>query len=360
MKVGIIGLEYAGKKGLFALLTGIKKPDGYQQTREEIGIVDVPDERIDYLAKFYNTEKKTYSKIEFSLLPSIEKGDKALDGGVPAGAGKALLEAKEVDMFAVVVRQFADSNVFHPLGGVDIVRDYQIIKDELIFADLFMVETRIERIEKQSKTKNAAQIEKEKSLMVKLKANLEKGVFLNKVALSQDELKEIKSLSFLTLRPIFVVVNCDEDKLHENFDFADKENEIKSINISIKIEGEVQQLDEKSKAEFLETMSLTETSLNRLIKFSYNFGNLISFLTAGPKEVRSWTIRKGSNAVKAAGTIHSDMEKGFIRAEMISFEDLKKVGSEAEAKKLAYYRLEGKEYVVQDGDIADIRFNISK
>ncbi|OGS20636.1 MAG: hypothetical protein A3J83_05630 [Elusimicrobia bacterium RIFOXYA2_FULL_40_6] len=351
MKVGIIGLEYAGKKSLFSLLTGIKR-DGYQQGKEEIGVVNVPDERIEYLAKFYNTEKKTYSKIEFNLLPSIEKGSQE--------KSKALLEAKEVDMFAIVVRQFTDDNVFHPLDKIDIVQDYNVIKDELVFADLFMVETRIERIEKQSKTKNATQIEKEKSLMVKLKDNLEKGVFLNKVNLTLDELKEIRSLSFLTLRPIFVIVNCDEDKLQTNFDFSDKANDIKSINISIKIESEVQQLDEKSKAEFLETLSLTETSLNRLIKFSYNFGNLISFLTAGPQEVHSWTIRNGDPALKAAGAIHTDIERGFIRAEMISFEDLKKAGSEAEARKLALYRLEGKEYIVKDGDIADFRFNVSK
>ncbi|MCX5782801.1 MAG: DUF933 domain-containing protein [Elusimicrobia bacterium] len=348
MKVGIIGFEFAGKKSLFSLLTGIKK-ESHLLAKKELGTVDVPDERIEYLAKYYRTEKKTYSKIEFSLMPSL-KNDSEEDKEV-------LLAAKEVDMFCIVVRQFFDESVFHPQGKIDFVRDYNKIKDELLFADLFLVEIRLERINTQSKTKKSSANDFEKDLMLRLKDALEKGIFLSALKLDGDLLKIAKGLNFLTLKPIFVVVNCDEDKLIHKFELH---KGVKSINISIKIETEIQMLDEKSKLEFLSALSLNESSLNRLIKFSYEFGNLISFLTAGPKEVHSWTIEKGTKAHESAGVIHSDIEKGFIRAEVINFEDFKKAGSETKARESDFYRLEGKGYIVKDGDIMDFRFNVSK
>ncbi len=348
MKVGIIGFEFAGKKSLFSLLTGIKK-DSHLLVKKELGTVNVPDERMEYLAKYYATEKKTYSKIEFNLMPSL-RNDSEADKEV-------LLAAKEVDMFCIVVRQFSDENVFHPLGKIDPARDYNKIKDELLFADLFLVETRLERIISQSKTKKASDNNIDKDLMLRLKEALEKGVFLSALKLEGDSLKIAEGLNFLTLKPIFAVVNCDEDKLTQKFELQEG---VRSINISIKIETEIQMLDEKSKIEFLSALSLNESSLNRLIKFSYEFGNLISFLTAGPKEVHSWTIEKGTNAHESAGAIHSDIEKGFIRAEVINFEDFKKAGSENKARESGFYKLEGKDYIVKDGDIMDFRFNVSK
>jgi len=346
MKVGIIGLEYAGKKSLFSLLTGIKK-DGYQQAGQEIGIVNVPDERIDYLAEFYSTKKITYSKIEFYLIPSLKKDSQE--------RRKALLEAKEMDMFAVIVRQFNDDNVFHPEGKIDFKRDYSIVKDELIFADLFFVDTRVERLENSMKSKKTDLSVKELELMKKIKVHLESGNYLNTYKFTVDELKFIRTYNLVTINPVFAVINCDEDKINTEFEI---DNAVKAINMSIKIENEIQQLDVPAKKEFMDTLGIKESSLNRLIKFAYNYGDLISFITAGPSEVHSWTIKNGTTALKSAGVIHSDLERGFIRAEIVNFEDLKSAGSEAKAKETAKYHLEGKEYIVKDGDILDIRFNV--
>ncbi len=346
MKVGLIGLEFAGKKTLFNLLTG-KKSDTHSINKEEVATVNVPDERIEFLEKFYNSKKKIYSQIEFHLLPSIKKESKETQ--------KALTEAKEVDMFGIVLRAFHDDNVFHPYNRVDPALDYEIIKNELIFADLFLIETRLERLEKQMRAKKEEHLLKEKEILLKFKEQLENNEFLNKVKLREDELKIVRGFQFLTLKPIFTIINCDDTDLNKEFNI---DKDIKGINISIKIESEIAELDEEERKIFLEDLGIKESSLNRLIRFTYDYGNLISFFTAGEKEIHSWQIKKGTTAVKAAGVIHSDFEKGFIRAEVISFEDLKKAGSEAAAKKEGLYRLEGKDYIVQDGDIIIFRFNI--
>ena len=346
MKVGLIGLEFAGKKTLFNLLTG-KKSDTHSINKEEVATVNVPDERIEFLEKFYNSKKKIYSQIEFHLLPSIKKESKETQ--------KALTEAKEVDMFGIVLRAFHDDNVFHPYNRIDPVLDYEIIKNELIFADLFLIETRLERLEKQMRAKKEEYLLKEKEILLKFKEQLENNEFLNKVDLREDELKIVRGFQFLTLKPIFTIINCDDTDLNKEFNI---DKDIKGINISIKIESEIAELDEEERKIFLEDLGIKESSLNRLIRFTYDYGNLISFFTAGEKEIHSWQIKKGTTAVKAAGVIHSDFEKGFIRAEVISFEDLKKAGSEAAAKKEGLYRLEGKDYIVQDGDIIIFRFNI--
>jgi ribosome-binding ATPase len=346
MKVGIVGLEFSGRKTIFGLLTGIKK-DGYSAGREEIGVVDVPDERIEELAKYYNPKKKTFTKIEFNLLPPVKKGSDEKNN--------VISQSKDVDMFAVIVRDFKDENVFHPEDSVSPVRDFGTIKDEFVLADLMLVETRLDRLQKQLKTKATDQGTKEKALMEKLKSSLENGIFIKNIELDADSRKIINNLSFVTTKPIFAVVNCDEDKLKNGFNFTDG---VQSVNISAKMEAEIQELDAAAKKEFLSSLGIEETSLNRLIRSAYQYGNLISFLTAGADEVRSWTITAGSTAQKAAGAIHSDIEKGFIRAEVVSFEDFVKSGSEAEAKKLGLYRLEGKEYIVKDGDIIEFRFNV--
>lgn len=346
MKVGIIGLEFSGKKSLFSLLTG-KSSDSFVQTKELVGAVNVPDERVEFLESFYTSKKKIYSQIEFHLIPSIKKDSKETK--------VALTEAKDVDMFGILIRQFTNPNVFHPFESIDVMRDYNIIKDELILADLYLIETRIERIDKQIKAKKTDLLEKEKILVLKLKEYLENGTFLNKIDINESDSKIIKGYQLLTLKPIFVIINCDEDKLKENYTLPD---EVKSLNISVQIENEIQQLEEKERQEFLKSLDLKETSLNRLIKFSYSFGNLIAYFTAGDKETHSWTIQNGTTAQKAAGVIHSDFEKGFIRAEIVHFDDLKRAGSEAEAKKMGLYRLEGKEYIVKNGDIIIFRFNV--
>lgn len=343
MKVGIVGFEYAGKKSLFSLLTGIKD----ETSSKKVGVVHVPDERIDSLAAFYTSKKKVYSQIEFNLLPSIKKGSD--------DNKKVLMDAKLMDMFAVVVRQFPDENVFHPSGSVDALRDYEDLKNEFIFADLYLVETRIDRIDKELRAEKKDLLVKEKEILEVFRKHLEGGLYLNSVAVEEDKMKLVRSLSFLTMKPIFAVVNCDESKVNDEFKFPDN---VKAITVSVKIESEIQQLDENTKKEFMGTLGLKEPSLNRLIKFAYSYGDLITFFTAGDKDSHAWTIKKGTPALRAAGAIHTDIEKGFIRAEIVHYDDLIRAGSEAEAKRQGLYRLEGKEYIIKDGDITVFRFNI--
>ncbi|MBU1078424.1 MAG: YchF family ATPase [Spirochaetes bacterium] len=346
MKAGIVGLEFAGKKSLFSLLTGIGE-DHPSGKKKEIAAINVPDDRVDFLTRLYDSKKKVYSQIEFDLIPSIKKESK--------DTNQALIEAKEVDLFAVVLRQFKDENVFHPLESIDLVRDFDIIKNEFILADLIQIENRLERIEKQLKTIKKDLLIKEKDLLIRLKEKLEAGIFLNKVEINEDESRLVRGFKMLTLKPIFIIINCDEDKLNDRFDLFEDH---KTINISVKIENEIQQLEEEERKEFFHSLNIEEASLDRLIKFTYNYADLLSYLTAGEKETHSWTIQNGMTASQAAGVIHSDFEKGFIRAEVIHFDDLKKAGSEAEAKKQGLYRLEGKDYIVKDGDVIIFRFNV--
>lgn len=343
MKVGIVGLEYAGKKSLFSLLTGVKD----ENLMRKVGTVNVPDERVDSLADFYKSKKKVYSQIEFNMVPSIKKNSD--------DTKKTLADAKLMDMFAVVARQFKDENVFHPDGSPDVQRDYDAVKNELIFADLYLAETRLERIEKELKSDKRDVLLREKEILESFKASLENGAYLNSLKIEEEKLKIVRSLNFLTMKPIFVIVNCDEDKVGQEFKFPDGAS---SIAVSVKIENEIQQLDENSKKEFLGALGLKEPSLNRLIKFAYSYGSLITFFTAGEKDSHAWTVKQGTTALKAAGTIHTDIEKGFIRAEIVHYDDLLRAGSEAEAKRQGLYRLEGKEYIIKDGDIAVFRFNI--
>lgn len=346
MKVGIVGLEFAGKKSLFSLLTGIEEGQTFSN-KKEVGVVNVPDERIDYLTDFYQSKKKVYSQIEFDLIPSIKKESQETN--------KALIEAKEVDLFALVLRQFKNDNVFHPFDKIDLKHDYEVIKNEFILADMILVENRLERIEKQLKAKREDHLLKEKELLISLKQVLDEGQLLNSVELKEEEKRLIKGFQLLSQKPMFIIINCDEDQIKNDFNQFD---ECRTMNISVQIEKEIAQLAEDEKDEFLKSLGLKESSLNRLIKFAYNFADLISFITAGEKETHSWTIHNGTNAQGAAGAIHTDFEKGFIRAEVIHYNDLKEAGSEAEAKKRGLYRLEGKEYIVKDGDIIIFRFNV--
>jgi ribosome-binding ATPase len=343
MKVGIVGMEYAGKKSLFSLLTGVKD----ENLMRKVGTVNVPDERVDSLSDFYKSKKKVYSQIEFNMVPSIKKSSD--------DTKKTLADAKLMDMFGLVVRQFKDENVFHPDGKPDVLRDYDTVKNELIFADLYLVETRLDRIDKELRSEKKDLLLKEKEILESFKASLEKGLYLNSLKIEEEKMKIVRSLNFLTMKPIFVIVNCDEGKVNEEFAFQDG---VKSITVSAKIENEIQQLDENSKKEFLGALGLKEPSLNRLIKFAYSYGSLITFFTAGEKDSHAWTVKQGTPALRAAGAIHTDIEKGFIRAEIVHYDDLIRAGSEAEAKRQGLYRLEGKEYIIKDGDIAVFRFNI--
>ncbi len=346
MKIGLVGLENAGKTTLFNLLTGIKG-ESHHTGSSEIGVVNVPDERLDFIYNVYKPAKKVYTHIEFYKVPSITKESEETK--------KALLSVKEADIIALVIRKFKDENIYHPLGNIDMKRDFNIIIDELILADLYIIETRLERIETQLKSRKEETLLKEKELMLKLKEQLEKNQMLNTIQFSEQEQKILRGYNFLTLKPIFAIINCDEEDLQKEFELP---LNIKKINISIKIESELIALNESERQEYLNLLGVNEPGINRLIKISYSCGNLITFFTINEKEARSWAIKKGTTALKAAGVIHSDFEKGFIRAEVIHFDDFKKAGSEQEARKQGLYRLEGKDYIVQDGDIIKFRFNV--
>lgn len=338
MKVGIIGLESSGKKSLFRLLTG---GDG------EIGTVNVPDERVKALTEMHQSKKTVFSQIEFDLISSIKKDSEETK--------KALMEAREVDMFAMVIRQFTDPNVFHPLEAIDLKRDLNILREEMLLTDMLLIETRIKKIDKLLKARSEGILQREKELLLKMKAFLDEGKFLVNMDINLEEELIVRGFKLLTLMPVFIIINCDEDKLKDDFGLSDI---FPSMNMSVKIESEIQQLDETERKEFLDSLGLEDSGLNRMIKFAYGFGDLIAFLTTAETETHSWTIKNGYTARKSAGTIHTDFEKGFIRAEVIHYDDLIKAGSESEAKKQGLYRLEGKEYIVKDGDVILFRFNV--
>jgi len=345
MKVGIIGFEYAGRRSLFSLLTGIP----YQTVcRQEgcVGAVSVPDQRVDRLAQMYASRKKTYTQVVFSLLPPVRVDS--------AENRAAIAEARDVDLFAIVVRSFTDASVFHPRGTVDPVRDFEGVRSEMLFADLYLAETRLERIAKQERVKPGEVNQLEKKTLLQFKEHLEGGGMLNTLTVDEAALRSVRSLQFLTLRPVFVVINSDEGDTTA----TPMPGGVHTICMPVKIEAEIQQLPEHERREFMDSLGITESSLDRLVRFAYQAGDLQTFITAGEKETRSWTIRRGATALEAAGTIHSDFEKGFIRAEVVAFDDLIAAGSETEAKKRGLYRLEGRDYVVRDGDVMLFRFNV--
>jgi len=345
MKIGIIGLEYAGRRSLFSLLTGVPYETVCRQA-ECIGAVPVPDRRVDFLAELYGSRKKTYAQVIFSLFPPIHTSDPQ--------RRTTVADTRGVDVVAIVVRGFTDTSVFHPGGTVDPVRDCATVLSEMVFADLCLVETRLERIEKQERARPADVDLLEKKTLVRFKEHLESGGMLNALSVSGAELRAIRSLQFLTLRPVFAVVNCDDGSALAPTMPAG----LRAISVPVKMEVEIQQLPAHERRAFRESLGIAESPLDRMLRFAYELGNAHTFITAGEKETRAWTIRRGATALEAAGAVHSDFAKGFIRAEVVSFEDLMAAGSEVEAKRRGHYRLEGRDYVVRDGDVIVFRFNV--
>ncbi len=346
MRAGIIGLEYSGRKTLFSLLTGIDVAS-IKPGKEIFGAVNVPDPRVDCLADLCGSKKKRYSQFEFNLLPPVKKDSE--------DTRRTLAEARFADMFVVVVRSFTDSSVFHPLERVDPSADYELLRDELILGDLYIAENRLERVEKLLNSKKDDDLAAEREALKRAIALLEEGKMLHGLEFTPGVAKTIKGYQFLTLKPIFVVVNCDEDALGKQIDLG---KGIHSIPISLKIEAEIGQLEGSERAEYLDSLGLETPATERLIRFCYRHAGLISYLTTGPDETRAWTIHEGETAPEAAGAIHSDFEKGFIRADVVRFDDFKAAGSEKEARAQNLFRLEGKDYVVRDGDVVDFRFNL--
>ena len=363
MNLGIIGLPNVGKSTLFNALTKAgAEASNYPFTTIDpnIGIVTVPDERLEDLAKIYSPQKITYATIEFVDIAGLVKGASRGEGL----GNKFLSHIRQVDAIVHIVRCFEDANVAHVDGDIDPARDAETINLELIFADMETLEKRIDRTKKL--LKGDKKLETDLAFYGTLYKNLENGVPARKMDISGDERKLLDDLFLLTAKPVLYVANLSEDdmkKMDGNAHYAkfkkyaNAENAV-VLPLSAKIEAEIADFDEDDKMLFLAEMGLERTGLERLIAGSYALLGLISFFTVNPKEVRATTIETGTRAPQAAGKIHTDFERGFIRAEVVAYDDLMRAGSMAAAREKACVRSEGKEYVLRDGDVALFRFNV--
>ena len=366
MKLGIVGLPNVGKSTLFNSLTKAGAESAnypFCTIDPNVGVATVPDERLNVLGEMYHTKKIIPAAIEFVDIAGLVKGASKGEGL----GNQFLANIREVDAIVHVVRCFEDSNIVHVDGSIDPLRDIETINLELIFSDLEILERRISKAVRAAR--NDKTIAKELALMERIKAHLEDG----KMAKSFDDINDedeqqwLESYNLLTYKPVIFAANVAEDDLADDGasnagvqavrEYAKRED-CEVFVVCAEIEQEIAELDDDEKSMFLEELGLKESGLEKLIKPSYSLLGLISYLTAGEPEVRAWTIKKGTKAPQAAGKIHSDFERGFIRAEIVSYDDLMACGTYNAAKEKGLVRLEGKDYVVQDGDIILFRFNV--
>lgn len=360
--MGIVGLPNVGKSTIFNALTAAGADSAnypFCTIEPNVGVVTVPDYRLDRLTEISKSEKTIPTIIEFYDIAGLVKGASKGEGL----GNKFLSHIREVEAIVHVVRCFDDDNITHVEGDIDPIRDIEIINLELILADLEVMTKRRDKLSKQLKGDKSLQ--KELNLVNKVVETLENENPVRSIEFSDEEKSLLKGFNLLTNKPVIYAANVEEDSLLDDSnkyvnqvrEYAEKEDS-EVVVLSGKIESEIAELEDEEKGFFLEELGLTESGLDKLIQKSYKILGLISFLTTGPKETRAWTVKRGSTAPQAAGKIHTDFERGFIRAEVVSYDDLDKLGSMVKVKENGKLRLEGKEYIVKDGDVILFRFNV--
>lgn len=356
MRLGIIGLPNSGKTTIFNALTGGSYETSAASTGQfevNTATVNVPDERIDKLTAMYNPKKTTYTSITYADIGGLDKGI-----GEGALAGQFRNELAQVDGFLHVIRNFDNNMVPHPYNDINPANDLAAIDGEFLLMDLVSVEARLDRIANELRTKGKKadpNIATELPLFERLKAHLENDQPLRNLALSDDELKTIRGFGFLTLKPVLVVINMGDEAVDPSTLITLDYEHAALVGIQGALEAEIAQLDAEDAEMFMDEYGITELSRSKVIRHSYQLMGIESYFTVGPDEVRAWSFPAGATAPQAAGVIHSDLEKGFIRAEVFTYDDLMTLGSENEIKNAGKHRLEGKEYIVKDGDILNIR-----
>ena len=364
LKAGIVGLPNVGKSTLFNAITKqniLAANYPFATIEPNVGVVTVPDERLDFLNNLYEPKSLVPTAFEFTDIAGLVKGASKGEGL----GNQFLSHIREVDAIVEVVRCFEDGKIIHVDGNIDPIRDIETINLELAISDLEIINNRLERVAKKARTTKDKDDLLEVEALEKSKKALEENIPLRQIEYSEDERKLLKSYSFLTLKPIIYLANISESELgKEDNEYVKKVKEYAShenakvVSLCAKVEEELSELDPEDKQEMLEGLGLDNSGLNKLIKATYDILGLATYFTVGKDEVRAWTFRKGMNAKQCAGIIHTDFEKGFIRAEVISYEDLIEQGSELKVKEAGKARLEGKEYLMQDGDICHFRFNV--
>lgn len=364
MEIGIVGLPNTGKTTIFNILTKSKAETAnysFSTIKPNIGIVAVPDERLDFLHSIYKPKKDTptYATIKFFDIAGLVQGASRGEGM----GNQFLSNIKQADAIAHIVRVFKDENVPHVNKEINPINDIEIINTELIMSDMEIVNNNFEKIEKLAKQKDK-NYEKKLTVFIKIKDSLERGILLNKLSLKQEELNELKEYNFLTVKPILYVLNVSDNEIkdfeekNKNLIEYFKKSDYEYVIISAKIEMELMELSYQEIDEYIKELGFEYRGFDDFVKRSYKLLDLITFFTVGDDECRAWPVLRGVTASKAAGKIHSDLERGFIKAEVMSFEDFKKFGSENAVRDAGKLRLEGRDYIIQDGDIVYIKFNV--